>query len=66
MYPGRIVDFCVVSDGVQLGRSAFELSDLKTNETILFIHAGGWTAPCVWHTDIVWDKLAKGRSDSWK
>ena len=66
VYPGRMVDYCVVSSGIKMGRAAFGLSDLVTNETILFIHAGGWTEPCAYHTDIVWDKLAEGLAQNWK
>jgi len=41
--PGGTVGLCVVSSGVQLGKAFFELSDLATNQTVLFVEAGGWT-----------------------
>ncbi|PPR68297.1 MAG: hypothetical protein CFH02_01024 [Alphaproteobacteria bacterium MarineAlpha3_Bin1] len=44
--PGGTVDLCMVSSGVQLGKASFELSDLATNQTVLFVEAGGWTSPC--------------------
>ena len=66
VYPGSQVDYCVVSDGRQLGRAVFEVSDLTTNEVILFVEAGGWTSPCAYHQDIVWDKLASALAKEWK
>ena len=68
VYPGRVVDWCVANDAILLGRAVFEISDLSTNKSILFIQAGGWTSECgvLFHNDIVWDKLAKGLRDSWK
>jgi hypothetical protein len=68
VYPGRVVDWCITNGGLQLGRAAFELSDLKTNETILFVRAGGWTEICGLHAGdgTVWDKLAEGLLGVWK
>ena len=68
VYPGRVVDSCITSGAVQLGRAAFELSDLKTNETILFVRAGGWTQSCGFHGNdgTVWDILSRGLRDAWK
>lgn len=66
VYPGRRVDVCAVSDGSQLGRAVFEVTDLTTNEVILFVEAGGWTSPCAYHRDIVWDKLASALAKEWK
>jgi len=60
------VDHCVVSDGIQLGRAVFEVSDLVTNEVILFVEAGRWTSPCAYHQDIVWDKLASALAMEWR
>ncbi len=66
VYPGNQVDYCVVSAGRQLGRAVFEVTDLTTNEVIIFAEAGGWTSPCAYHRDIVWDKLASALADQWK
>jgi len=66
VYPGRIVDFCTINSGVQLGRATFEVSDLSTNESLLFIQAGGWTEACAYHNDIVWDKLSNALANNWK
>ena len=66
VYPGRVVDSCTINDGVKLGRSAFELTDLAENETVLFLHAGGWTDVCGVRSNLVWDTLAKALADNWR
>ena len=68
VYPGRTVDRCITNSGVHLGRAAFELNDLQTNNTVLFVHAGGWTEVCGLHpgNETVWDKLAQGLAKNFK
>ena len=66
-YPGGIVDYCIGGTGsVKFGRAAFELSDLATNEAVMYLHAGGWTAPCGFHDDLVWTTLAKALANNWQ
>jgi acetyl esterase/lipase len=66
VYAGRIVDRCVINEAVQIGRAVFEVSNLSTNEVILYVEGGGWTSPCAYHQDLVWDKLAQALAREWK
>ena len=66
VYPGRMFDYCLTSSGILLGRIAFELTDLASNETVLYVHAGGWTEACGARNELVWDKLATKLAENWR
>jgi len=56
VYAGRPVDWCIINDGVKLGRVTFELTDIRTNEVVFTISKGGWTKGCPFSTS-VFDEL---------
>jgi hypothetical protein len=66
VYPGRMVDYCIVGSAIKLARVAFEVTNLEKNETVLYIHAGGWSEPCASYHEIVWDKLAEELAKNWR
>lgn len=67
VFPGQRVDYCIGPAADQLGRAVFELSNLSTNDIVLYVEGGGWTHPCgSFHTDLVWDKLSKALAKEWK
>lgn len=61
-----MVDYCLTGWGVKLGRVAFELTDLASNETVLYVHAGGGTEACGARSELVWDKLATELAENWR
>ena len=57
---------CVVNDGLRLGNTVFELSDLSTNDVLAYVEKSGWTQPCpMARVGIIWEELAKALADLW-
>ncbi len=66
IYPGSIVDWCLVTPGQKFDLFTLEITDLRTNEVILVVEKGGWTHDCPLTTSgKLFPDLAKALSDEW-
>ncbi len=60
----RPMDVCLGNSGVKIDVSV-EISDLNTNEIVMYIEKGGWTQLCGLRTSLVFDGIAEAVNKLW-
>ena len=61
----RAMDICLVNSGVKIDVTV-EISDLKTNEIVMYIEKGGWTQPCGLRKALIFDDIAAEIDQLWR
>jgi hypothetical protein len=61
----EVVDRCVYNSSLLINGS-MEISDIRTNEVLLYLDAGGWTGPCADPRSNVFETLSEMLKAEWK
>ena len=67
IYLGGILDVCIGNASiVKFSKVTWELSDLETNQVLLYLSNGGWTSQCGIHRNTLWEPLAEALAAKWQ
>ncbi|MBJ7550760.1 hypothetical protein [Marinomonas ostreistagni] len=63
--PGPVVDWCLGGSAEKFSKFSLELTDLRTNQPVLFVEQGGWTDTCLGMFGNLFPDLAKAINENW-
>lgn len=61
----EVVDRCVYNSSLLIN-GYVEISDIRTNEVLLYLEAGGWTGPCADPRSNVFETLSEMLKSEWR